>query len=53
MTSETMVRGEQAAAIPQETQADVLNRVVEAVRRDSQTDTQVYLEESTVPHGGE
>ena len=53
MSSDTMIRGEQTVAAPLETPADVLNRVVENVRRDCQTDTQLYLEESTVPHGGE
>ena len=54
MRSETMIREEQAIAAPADVApADLLEAVLAIVRRDSKIDTQMYLEESTVPHGGE
>ena len=54
MSSETTIREEQAVAAPADVApAAVLNKVLDNVRRDCRTDTQLYLEETTVPHGGE
>ena len=54
MSSETMIREKQALAAPADAaRADVLEAVLANVARDCQVDTQLYLEESTVPHGGE
>jgi hypothetical protein len=54
MSSETMIREEHVVAANADVApADVLNAVLDNVRRDCRTDTQLYLEESTVPHGGE
>ena len=54
MSSETTIREEQAVAAPADVApAEVLNMVLDKVRRDCRTEPQLYLEESTVPHGGE
>ena len=51
MSTKTQTTEEQAVSTPVETRP--LQEIVNMVRRDSQNDPQVYLEESKVPHGGE
>ena len=54
MSSETMIREEQAVASRADAApVNALEMVLDSVRRDCRVDTQLYLEESTVPHGGE
>ncbi len=40
-------------ATPRQTPAEAFSAVVEQVRRDAVRDSQTYLDETTVPHGGE
>ena len=51
MSTKTQIVEEQAVSTPIEAQP--LQEIVNMVRRDSQIEPQVYLEESKVPHGGE
>ncbi|MBC8350589.1 MAG: hypothetical protein H8E66_01295 [Planctomycetes bacterium] len=51
MSTKTQIIEEQAVCKPIE--AKPLQEIVNMVRRDSQVEPQVYLEETKVPHGGE
>ena len=51
MSTKTQVIEEPAVGAPIEAQQ--LQAIVNMVRRDSQMEPQAYLEETTVPHGGE
>ncbi len=51
MSTKTQITEEQAVTTPIE--ARPLQEIVNMVRRDSQNEPQVYLEESKVPYGGE
>ena len=55
MSNQTQTREEEATAVPAETKSgqQIMNQVVGAVRQDSQAAANVYLEETTVPNGGE
>jgi hypothetical protein len=54
MLTGTAIREQEGVrpASPQPQQVAV-DDVLEAVRRDSRTDVQVFLQETEVPHGGE
>lgn len=51
MSTKTQIIEEQAVSAPIESQQ--LQAIVNMVRRDSQIEPQVYLDETKVPHGGE
>jgi hypothetical protein len=46
-------QAESNASAPVTTKPELLRAVVDAVRQDSRTAPEEYLENSTVPHGGE
>jgi hypothetical protein len=45
--------GSQSSATDTRPETTQLEAIAEQVRRDSQVDSQEYLQESLVPHGGE
>jgi hypothetical protein len=53
MSNEVIIRDEELTLNVETTTQEILARVVESVRRDSQQSPQAFLAESTVPHGGE
>ena len=58
MSIKTQTATEQAVSAPIESQPlqdnlPSMQAIVNMIRRDSQMEPQVYLEESKVPHGGE
>jgi len=58
MSTKTPIIAEQAVSAPIESlplqeRAQLLQGIVNMVRRDSQNEPQAYLEETKVPHGGE
>ena len=55
MSTQTNIREEEATAAPSETKSaqQIINQIVGAVRQDSRAAASNYLEETTVPHGGE
>ena len=55
MSTQTHTREENATAAPAETKSaqHIMNQIVGTVRQDSQAAADDYLEETTVPHGGE
>ena len=56
VSCETVSRENPVQAIPDcnsTSPAVAIEQVVDAVKRDRQVDAGTYLEESTVPHGGE
>lgn len=54
MSHEVLVPNEEARTAKTEVEPrELLNQVVESVRRDSQQGAQAFLSETTVPHGGE
>lgn len=55
MSTQTHNREKEATAAPAEIKSapQVMSQIVDAVREDSQATANVYLEETTVPHGGE
>ncbi len=58
MSTKTQTATEQAVNAPIESQplqdnSQSMQAIVNMIRRDSQMEPQVYLEESKVPHGGE
>jgi hypothetical protein len=53
MSKEVIVRDEEIHATTESTTQEILARVVDTVRRDSQESPSEFLSETTVPHGGE
>jgi hypothetical protein len=54
MSHEVLVRKEERSPAPAETlPRELLDRVVESVRRDSEQAAAEFLAETVVPHGGE
>ena len=55
MSSQTNIREEEATAAPADAQTaqQIMNQIVGEVRRDSQAAAETYLQDTTVPHGGE
>jgi hypothetical protein len=56
MVSNTVIQrkelGERVSETPQ-VETPTIKQVLDSVRKDSRRDAEQYLEESTVPHGGE
>jgi hypothetical protein len=53
MSNEVVIREKEARTAVQANPQEVLAKVVDAVRRDSQQSAAAFLAESAVPHGGE
>ena len=52
MSTDTVIRNQEAVIEPKP-QTLPMSELLDRVRRDSQVEADKYLEESTVPHGGE